>query len=97
MAEKGIDISSFRSKHVKDVMDIPFDVVITVCDHAKESCPLFPKPVKKVHKNFNDPPTLAKMATSEEEVLNIYRRIRDEIRAYVETLPESLSSNTERT
>jgi len=90
MAEAGVDISGHRSTHVRDVLDIPFDTVITVCDHARESCPLFPRPVRKIHKSFDDPPFLAKSAASEEEVLNIYRRVRDEIRAFVETLPESL-------
>ena len=90
MAEAGVDISGHRSKHVKEVLDIPFDYVITVCDHAKESCPIFPGTVKKIHRNFDDPPSLAKSAESEEEKLNIFRRIRDEIKAFVETLPESL-------
>ena len=90
MAEAGVDISGHRSTSVKDVLDVPFDVVITVCDSARESCPVFPRPVRKIHKSYDDPPFLAKSAKSEEEVLNIYRRVRDEIRAFVETLPESL-------
>ena len=90
MAEAGVDISKYQSKNVREVLDIPFDYVITVCDHARESCPLFPRPVKKIHKNFDDPPFLAKSAASEEEILNIYRRVRDEIRTFIETLPESL-------
>ena len=88
MAEAGVDISHHQSTHVKDVLDIPFDVVVTVCDNARESCPLFPRPVKKIHKSFDDPPYLAKSAESDDEILNIYRRIRDEIKAFVETLPE---------
>jgi len=91
MAEVGVDISQQRSKHVKEVLGIPFDYVITVCDRARESCPLFPRPVKKIHRNFDDPPFLAKSAKSEEEALEIYRRVRDEIRAFVETLPEDFS------
>jgi arsenate reductase len=90
MAEAGVDISRQQSTHVKEMLDMPFDYVITVCDHARESCPLFPRPVKKVHISFNDPPFLAKSADSEEEALDIYKSVRDEIRAYVETLPESL-------
>ncbi|MBN2102924.1 arsenate reductase ArsC [bacterium] len=90
MAEAGVDISDYRSKHINDVMDIPFDYVVTVCDHARESCPLFPRPVKKIHKSFDDPPTLAKQAASEEEKIEIYRRVRDKIRAFIETLPEEL-------
>ena len=92
MAEAGVNISGHRSKHVKEVLDIPFDVVITVCDHARESCPLFPRPVQKIHKSFDDPPFLAKSAKSETEALDIYRRVRDEIKAFVETLPESLKA-----
>jgi len=90
MAEAGVDISGYKSKHINEVLDIPFDYVITVCDHAKESCPVFPRTVKKFHRSFDDPPFLAKSAESEEEKLNIFRRIRDEIKAFVETLPESL-------
>ena len=90
MAEAGVDISKHRSKHLNEVIDIPFDVVITVCDRARESCPLFPRPVEKVHAGFNDPPTLSKNAKSEKEALNHYRRVRDEIRKFVEKLPENL-------
>jgi arsenate reductase len=92
MAEAGVDISGHQSTHIMDLLDIPFDYVITVCDHARESCPLFPRPVKKIHKSFDDPPYLAKSAETEEEALNIYRRVRDEIRAFVETLPGSLNT-----
>jgi len=91
MAEAGVDISHHRSTHVDDVLQIDFDYLITVCDHARESCPIFPKPVKKIHKSFDDPPFLAKSANSEEEALNIYRRVRDEIREFVESLPQSLN------
>jgi arsenate reductase len=91
MAEAGVDISSQSSTNVQDLLNVPFDYVITVCDHARESCPLFPRPVKTIHKSFDDPPFLARSARSEEEILNIYRRVRDEIRAFVETLPEALT------
>jgi arsenate reductase len=93
MSEAGVDISHHRSKHVDEVMDIPIDYVITVCNHARESCPLFPRPVKKIHVGFDNPPALAKSAASEEEVLNIYRRVRDEILAFVESLPDSLNQD----
>jgi len=95
MAESGIDISWHRSKNVSQLMHISFDYVITVCGHADEHCPVFPGPVKKIHHGFDDPPKLAQNAKSEEEVLSHYRRIRDEIRDFVETLPESLTA-TER-
>lgn len=90
MAEAGVDISSHRSKHLDEVKRIPFDYVITVCDQAHESCPLFPGKTKVVHVGFDDPPRLAKEAKSEQEALDGYRRVRDEIRTFVETLPESL-------
>lgn len=89
MAEAGVDISQQRPKHVKEVLNIPFDYVITVCDRARESCPIFPHPVKKIHKSFDDPPFLAKSAKSEEAALKIYRRVRDEIRGFIEILPET--------
>ena len=90
MAEVGIDISSGRPKHVRELVSIPFDYVITVCDHAHETCPIFPGKTKVIHHGFDDPPHLARNVASEEEALAIYRRVRDQIRAYVETLPEEL-------
>ena len=95
MAESGVDISSHRSKHVRELLDLPFDYVVTVCDHANEHCPVFPRPVKHVHVGFDDPPRLAATARTEEEALDHYRRVRDEIRAFVETLPEALESTDE--
>ena len=91
MAEAGVDISTHRSKAVGEVMAIPFDYVITVCGHANETCPIFPGRAKVVHVGFDDPPTLAKAAKTEEEALAHYRRVRDEIRAFVGTLPEALT------
>ncbi|HNR33917.1 MAG TPA: arsenate reductase ArsC [Candidatus Hydrogenedentes bacterium] len=92
MAEAGVDISSHRSKHVNEVKDIPFDYVVTVCGHANENCPFFPGKTKVVHVGFDDPPALAKGAATEDDALNVYRRVRDEIRRFVESLPESLSA-----
>ena len=91
MAEAGVDISGQRSKNVSELADVPFDYVITVCGHANESCPLWLSgKARVIHVGFDDPPRLAKSAESEEEALDIYRRVRDEIAAYVRTLPESL-------
>ena len=90
MAEAGIDISKQRSKHVRELMDIPFDFVITLCDQANQSCPIFPGKVKKLHVGFDDPPSLAKLAKSENEALPHYRRVRDEIRKFVEELPDNI-------
>ncbi len=87
MAEVGVDISGQRSKTIDELGDAAFDVVVTVCDHARESCPIFPGKVKSIHRSFDDPPTLAEGARSEEDALIHYRRVRDEIRAFVESLP----------
>jgi arsenate reductase len=93
MAEAGVDISAQRSKHVAEVLDVPFDVVVTVCDDANERCPIFPRPVRRVHVGFDDPPRLAGSARGEDEALGHYRRVRDEIRAFVEKLPDSLEEH----
>ena len=90
MAEAGVDISGQTSKHVDDLLDVPFDYVVTVCDRAAESCPVFPGRARKIHRSFQDPPRLAREANEEEEALGHYRRVRDEIRAFIETLPEAL-------
>ena len=90
MAEAGVDISGHRAKKVEEVLDVPFDYVVTVCDHAHETCPLFPGKAKVVHRSFDDPPRLAIEASNDEEAFEHYRRVRDEIRVFVETLPESL-------
>jgi len=92
MAEAGVDISKHRSKHVDELMDIPFDYVITVCGHAHENCPVFPGRAVVIHHGFDDPPKLAASAKTEEEALSHYRRVRDEIRAFVETLPDALTA-----
>jgi arsenate reductase len=94
MAKVGVDISGHHSKHLDELKDIDFDYVIAVCDNAHESCPIFPGKTKIVHVGFDDPPRLAKQAKTEEDALNCYRRVRDEIRAFIETLPESLGSKT---
>lgn len=90
MQEAGVDISSQSSKHVDTLMNVPFDYVVTVCGHANETCPAFPGKARIVHVGFDDPPLLAKSAATEEEALEHYRRVRDEIRDWVMTLPESL-------
>ncbi len=91
MAEVGVDVSGQRSKHVNELADQPIDYVVTVCDHARESCPVFPGGAKVVHHTFDDPPHLAAAAKSDEERLAPYRRVRDEIREFVLSLPEALS------
>ncbi len=91
MAETGIDISKHTSKHVDDVMYVPFDYVVTVCGHADETCPVFPGKTRVVHVGFDDPPKLAQGAATEEEALSHYRRVRDEIEAFVSGLPDNLA------
>jgi arsenate reductase len=93
MAEAGVDISNHQSKHVNELKDIPFDYVVTVCDQAHESCPIFPGKTKVIHVGFDDPPRLAKQAKSEHEALGHYRRVRDEIRTFIEGLPEALATD----
>ena len=90
MAEAGVDISGQRSKHVRELGGVEPDCVVTLCGAARERCPAFPGPTRIVHRGFDDPPGLAAGARSEEEALAHYRRVRDEIRAFVETLPEAL-------
>jgi arsenate reductase len=90
MAEVGVDISGHHSKLLSELKHIEFDLVITVCSHADEHCPIFPGKTKVIHVPFDDPPKLAKEAKSEEEALNHYRRVRDQIRDFVKTLPEAV-------
>jgi len=87
MAEAGIDISEQKSKDVDVFGNMEFDYVITLCDNARESCPYFPAKTKLIHQGFEDPPKLAEEAKNEDEAMAPYRRIRDEIKAFVETLP----------
>lgn len=81
MKEIGIDISGHRSKSVDEFNGQEFDYVITVCDHAKETCPVFPGKTRRIHESFEDPP--APGTKSEEETLAIFRRVRDEIREWM--------------
>ncbi|MBN2132834.1 MAG: arsenite methyltransferase [Sedimentisphaerales bacterium] len=94
MAEAGVDISGHHSKHLDELREVRFDYVVTVCGHAHESCPVFPGDTQVVHVGFDDPPQLAAEAKSEEEKLDCYRRVRDEIKAFIETLPKTLREQT---
>jgi arsenate reductase len=91
MAEVGVDISKQWSKHINELKDVVLDYVVTVCDHASETCPVLPGSIKRVHVGFDDPPRLAKEAKDPQEALRHYRRVRDEIRSFVETMPASLA------
>ncbi|MFM1913869.1 MAG: hypothetical protein RIR51_1721, partial [Bacteroidota bacterium] len=86
MAEDGIDISMHTSNHVDEYLHIPFDLVLTVCDHASEQCPIFPGAVKRIHHNFPDP---AKARGTEEEIMSMFRQVRDEVKDYIKDLPLS--------
>ena len=90
MAEAGADISGHRAKGAEEFKDAAFDLVVTVCDKARETCPVWFGTAKKLHKSFEDPPFLAKDAANEEAALAHYRRVRDEIREFVKKLPETL-------
>jgi len=96
MAEAGVDLSGHRAKHVDELKGISFDYVVTVCGQAHEHCPVFPGTTRVVHVGFDDPPRLAADAKTEEEALAHYRRVRDEIRVFVERLSEVLRDSSVR-
>jgi arsenate reductase len=87
MAEAGVDISNQTSKHVDELLWIDFDYVITLCDNARQHCPVFPGKAKLIHRAFEDP---IAVIGSEERILQAYRITRDDIKKFIETMPESL-------
>ncbi len=91
MAEVGIDISHQQSKSTVDIKNMEFDFVITLCDNAQKTCPSFPAKTSLFHMGFDDPPRLAENSRNEEKALGHYRRVRDEIKVFVENLPEILN------
>lgn len=91
----GVDISRQRSQRIDDLPKIAFDVVVTVCDNARESCPVFPGVAVTIHHAFDDPPFVAQRRSDAEAVM-IYGRVRDQIREFVEALPayiDKISTN----
>lgn len=84
MQEAGVDITDQSSKLASTLTNLPLDLVITVCGHADENCPAFLGKARVVHIGFDDPPKLARTAANEEEALGHYRRVRDEIRQFIE-------------
>jgi arsenate reductase len=100
MAEAGVDISGQKSKHVDDFKDMKLDVVVTVCGNAHETCPYFPPRCKVVHVGFDDPPKaaekLAQKGVDKEKQLDCYRTVRDEIKIFVEGLPDNLKGGISR-
>ena len=93
MAEAGVDISEQHPKHVDD-LQVDFDYVVTVCDSANQKCPILPGRAKRLYVGFDDPPRLARFAKTEADKLQIYRRVRDEIRTFVEGMPGNLEQGT---
>ncbi len=91
MAEAGVDISGHQSQHIDEFKDIKLDYVITVCGNAHETCPLFPGDSKVIHVGFDDPPKMAEILDNNEDRLNCFRTVRDQIKTFVETLPEELT------
>jgi len=89
MEESGVDMTMHYSKTVDELPDVHFDFIVTLCGHAAENCPYFSSDATRVHRGFDDPPTLAKALVPDEQ-LAIYRRVRDEIKVLVDGLPESL-------
>ena len=92
MREIGIDIAGHTSKTVDELCDARFDYVVTVCGHAGENCPFFPAETRVLHQGFDNPPKLAETASSREEAIGHYRRVRDEIMNYILTLPGALET-----
>lgn len=92
MAEAGLDISGQTSTHIQELTGVGMDYVVTVCDNASRNCPLFSAKTRVLHVPFEDPPRLAR-GLSESEALSLYRQVRDEIRTWVETLPEGLETS----
>jgi arsenate reductase len=90
MAEAGVDITGQSSKTLDALADVAFDYVVTVCGHAHETCPVFPRGATVVHVPFDDPPRLAAGESDPRRALEHYRRVRDEIRDYINTLPDAL-------
>ncbi len=86
MKELGIDLRAHRSKHVSEFTGQSFDYVLTVCDHAREACPLFPGATRSIHRSFTDP---ASIEGNEQERLAVFRKVRDEIRQYMAGFPIS--------
>lgn len=96
MKEAGVDISSQSSKHIDSLRGIEFDFIVTVCDSAREACPVVPG-ATMIHERFDDPPRLAREARSDIEALPHYRRVRDQIRSFIQKLPEILTNRKEIT
>ena len=89
MAEAGVDISMQKSQHIDEFKDVEIDFVVTVCGHAHETCPFFPSNSKVIHIGFDDPPKITKELADQGAQLDCYRKVRDEIKAFVQTMSQS--------
>ena len=92
MAEAGVDISKHCSKTPADLGPLQFDYVVTVCGEANEQCPIFSGKAKVMHVGFDDPPKITRHLPDGQEKLSVYRRVRDEIRRFIETLPATFEN-----
>lgn len=90
MHEVGVDISKQTSKLINELKDKDFDYVVTICEDANRNCPIFPGKAKRIHHAFDNPPRIAKSLTSQEEIVSLYRRVRDEIKEFVSKMPDNL-------
>ena len=88
MSEKGVDLTGAASKTLSELDDIQFDYVFTVCQHADQTCPTFPSQTQVIHVGFDDPPKLAKEASTQEEAIEHYRRVRNEIEDFILSIEE---------
>ena len=93
MADAGVDISGQKSKHIDDVIGIQFDYVVTVCNNAREHCPVFPGRAKRIHKTFEDP---SFVQGTKNEIMAAFTKTRDQIRLFIEKMPENLESEGSR-
>lgn len=96
MAEAGVDISNQRPKLLETLQGIDFDYVVTLCEAAQQTCPVFPGHLQVLHVAFDDPPELARSARTIEEALVHYRRVRNEIEAFIESMPQSLATASKK-
>ncbi|MCP4612579.1 MAG: arsenate reductase ArsC [Planctomycetes bacterium] len=90
MAEEGVDISSQKSQSLDEFSEIDFDYVITLCDNAAENCPVFSGQVKVFHSPFEDPYFAS---GSEEDIMETFRKVRNEIRGFIEEMPNNLKDS----
>ncbi|MHC4396020.1 MAG: arsenate reductase ArsC [Planctomycetota bacterium] len=91
MADAGVDISGQTSKHIDELVGIDYDYVVTVCDNAREHCPVFPGRAKRIHKTFEDP---SLMPGTKDEIMAAFIKTRDQIRQFIEKMPENLETES---